>query len=189
MSVVFAESMPHTHVMKKLISISLFILSVGLLPSAAADSRRILLDDGTELVGEILRVENGSYTIKTRTLGTLTVSERQIQSITRPGATVGSATQNSHASSQNPVVSGGTAVQGGQGRSSVQALQQRLVSDGNLMQQIMALQSTPEMQAVLSDPEVMAAIERMDFQTLANHPKIKRLMSNQTVRSISNSVN
>ena len=58
-----------------------------------------------------------------------------------------------------------------------------------MLQQIMALQNSPEMKAVLSDPEVMSAIERLDFDTLANHPKIVRLMNNQGVKSITNRVN
>ena len=157
---------------------SLLVLCVffSLCGVSHAEDRRIILEDGTELIGEVLSLRNGSYTIRTKTLGTLTVSDRQIRQISS--------------------LSGGALPSGpsqsGTGQTSqlgVQAIQERMTSDSTMLQQIMALLNSPEMQAVLSDPEVMAAVERLDFEALANHPKIKRLMDNQSVRSITNQVN
>jgi hypothetical protein len=158
--------------------IAALVLSAAAVFSTAitADQRRILLEDGTELVGEILSMRNGSYTIRTKTLGTLTVSDRQIRQMT----------SRSNPSS-NAVTSGSSL--GNPSQLGVQALQERMSSDRSMLQQIMALQNSPEMKAVLSDPEVMSAIERLDFDTLANHPKIVRLMNNQGVKSITNRVN
>jgi hypothetical protein len=158
--------------------IAALVLSAAAVFSTAitADQRRILLEDGTELVGEILSMRNGSYTIRTKTLGTLTVSDRQIRQMT----------SRSNPSS-NAVTSGSSL--GNPSQLGVQALQERMSSDSPMLQQIMALQNSPEMKAVLSDPEVMSAIERLDFDTLANHPKIIRLMNNQGVKSITSRVN
>ena len=158
--------------------IAALVLSAAAVFSTAitADQRRILLEDGTELVGEILSMRNGSYTIRTKTLGTLTVSDRQIRQMT----------SRSNPSS-NAVTSGSSL--GNPSQLGVQALQERMSSDRPMLQQIMALQNSPEMKAVLSDPEVMSAIERLDFDTLANHPKIIRLMNNQGVKSITSRVN
>jgi hypothetical protein len=38
------------------------------------------------------------------------------------------------------------------------------------------------MQAVLSDPELMRAIQSFDLEALQNNPKIQQLMNNSTVR-------
>ena len=142
---------------------------------ASADQKLIKLTDGTEIVGEIISMQNGSYTIRSNSLGTLTVSDRQVQQI--------SSLVSGPASS--PVDTGKSALQNGQ----VQAIQQQLTSDSSMVQRILALQSSPEMQAVLSDPEVMAAVQRLDFEALQNHPKIKRLMSNQKIQAITKGAN
>jgi hypothetical protein len=63
----------------------------------------------------------------------------------------------------------------------MQSIQQRLLGNTDMVQQIMQLQSDPDMLAVLPDPEVMALIQRMDFQGLATHPKIQKLMNNRKV--------
>lgn len=151
---------------------------ITLVPAVTAEPRRILLQDGTEIVGEIVSMTNGSYTIRSRTLGTLTISDRQVRQI----SSVNEAPSD-HAS--RPVDSGKTALQSSQ----VQAIQQQLTSDSAMIQQIMALQSSPEMQAVLSDPEVMAAVQRLDFEALASHPKIRRLMNTQGIQSITRQTN
>lgn len=141
-----------------------------------AEQRRIELNDGTAIVGEIISMRNGSYTIRTQTLGTLTISDRQIKQIS-------SAT--SARSSASPLSSGQSALSQGQ----VQSIQQRIAGDTAMLQRIMSLQSSPEMKAILSDPEVMSAIERFDLDALSKNPKIQRLMNNQTVKSITRDVN
>jgi hypothetical protein len=64
-----------------------------------------------------------------------------------------------------------------------------LLGNTNTVQQILQLQSDPDMQAVLPDPEVIALIQRIDFQGLATHPKIQKLMNNRKVQSISGVIN
>ncbi len=137
---------------------TLFLITLSFF--VVAEPRRILLDDGTEIVGEIISMQNGAYTIRSNTLGTLTISDRQVKQITSLGQEPDKAS--------SPISSGQNAFQNSQ----VQAIQQQLTGDSATIQRIMALQSSPEMQAVLSDPEVMAAVQRADFDALANHPKI-----------------
>ncbi|MFT5927548.1 MAG: hypothetical protein ACI805_000663 [Candidatus Azotimanducaceae bacterium] len=64
-----------------------------------------------------------------------------------------------------------------------------MLGNTNTVQQILQLQSDPDMQAVLPDPEVIALIQRIDFQGLATHPKIQKLMNNRKVQSISGVIN
>ena len=67
-------------------------------------------------------------------------------------------------------------------QSAVQSLQSSITSDPGMMASILALQNDPDMQAVLSDPELMRAIQSFDLEALQNNPKIQQLMNNSTVR-------
>jgi hypothetical protein len=162
-----------------------FVLLLAVVSAVSAEPRRILLDDGTTIVGEIIAFKNGSYTIRSTTLGTLTVSDRQVKQISSVSSGSSTASGTNYARENTPLESGKSALQSGQ----VQAIQQRLTSDSTMVQRILALQSSPEVQAVLADPEVMAAVQRFDFEALANHPKIKRLMNNQSIQAITREAN
>ncbi len=163
--------------MKRITLYLLTFLCFAVSQTACAENRRITLQDGTEIVGELLALKNGSYTIRSKTLGTLTVSERQVASISSLG--------HGKSSQKSPVQSAATALQGGQ----MESIQQSLLNDSTMVQRIMQLQSNPDIQAVLSDPEVMAAIQSLDFDTLTNHPKIKKLMANREIQAISKGAN
>jgi hypothetical protein len=73
-------------------------------------------------------------------------------------------------------------------RSAVQLLQSSISSDPGMMTSILQLQNDSGMQAVLSDPELMRAIQPFDLEALQNNPKIHQLMHNSTVRSIQRNV-
>ncbi|MFT6016745.1 MAG: hypothetical protein ACI809_002514 [Candidatus Azotimanducaceae bacterium] len=75
------------------------------------------------------------------------------------------------------------------GAGQIRSIQQRLLGNTNTVQQILQLRFDPDMQAVLPDPEVIALIQRIDFQGLATHPKIQKLMNNRKVQSISGVIN
>ena len=137
----------------------------------AAEQRLIEFEDGSRILGEVVAYEHGSYTIRSEALGRFTVSDRQVRSISKP--TRGSQSSSTHptqGASTNPVTSGGSALN----QSRIQTIQQTLAGDAAMLQNIMALQSSPEMQAVLSDPEVMAAVKRFvrnktKFNIIDNH--------------------
>ena len=166
-----------------------FLLCVSFLSLAsitsASELREITLDDGSSIVGEIISVENGRYTIKTKSLGTLTLGSRQVKSITQLGgstAAAATATADMKGASINSISSGSVA-------SSVQQIQSSITSNTSLMSAIMQMQSNPEMQAVLSDPALMQAIQSFDIEVIQNHPKIIRLMQSQEVQQIQSKVN
>ena len=142
---------------------------------ASAEPRRIILNDGTEIIGELLSLQNGAYKIRSETLGTLTVSERQVAKIASLGASA----------TPDPVKRAESSLAG----DSVQRIQQSLMGNVEMMQLIMRLQSNPDMQAVLSDPETMAAIQRMDFDSLLKNPKIIKLMQNNEIKVITEGAN
>jgi hypothetical protein len=102
-------------------------------------------------------------------LAPIRVSERQVSKIT--------SVNNSNPNSVQSAVSG---LAGGQ----IQSIQQGLLSNGDTMRKMMALQSSPEIKAILSDPAIMSAIQNLDVESLRNNPTIQKLMSNKEVKSI-----
>ena len=75
------------------------------------------------------------------------------------------------------------------GAQAVQSLQASMANNEGIMSSIRMLQDDPDMQAVLSDPEVMRAIQNLDLKALANNPKIIKLMNNSHVQNIQGKVN
>jgi len=160
--------------------------------SLASETRQIHLDDGSSIIGEIISVQNGSYVIKTKSLGTVTLGFQQIEGISALGAAT-----NAVGTSRNlgaPVINSttsnpaATAPQVGL-ESSVQQIQSSIFSSAALMSSIMQMQDNPEMQAVLNDPELMQAIQRFDIEAIQNNPKIIRLMKSRDMQQIQSKVN
>ena len=131
-------------------------------------AEQIVLIDGSTIRGEVLSMQNGSYQIKTQSLGVLNLPRSQIKSISSGSDLPRAAADNN--------------------QGALQSLQANMANDPGIMSKIMNLQNDPDMQAVLNDPEVMRAVQSFDLQTLANHPKIKKLMNNSEVRSIQHKV-
>lgn len=145
------------------------ILALSL--SGPALAEQIVLYDGSTIKGEVVSMQNGSYQVRTPSLGVINLPRSQVKSISSDGGLPSSPVSNDAQSS------------------ALQSLQATMVNDQGIMGSILELQNDPDMQAVLQDPEVMRAVQSFDLQTLANHPKIKKLMSNSTVRSIQGKVN
>jgi hypothetical protein len=70
----------------------------------------------------------------------------------------------------------------------MEQLQSSLLANGDTVKLIMSLQNDPGVKAILSDREIMAAIQRGDYESLANNPKIKRLMNKAEIKQITGSV-
>lgn len=159
----------------------ILIVAICCLVVVGANAEQIELADGSKIQGRVLSMNNGSYTIETQSMGVITLRQDQVRSISQGGASVPAPATSASSSLADQ------AAQAGQ--SAVQSLQSAMTSNEGVMASIMQLQSDPDMQAVLQDPEVMQAIQSMDFETLRNHPKIKKLMNNSKVRSIQGRVN
>ncbi len=141
-----------------------FALGIG---SAAADT--VVLTGGSKLQGDVVSMGNGVYTIRTTSMGDVRVSAGSIASIQR-GA-------------RSTVDSVGSAA-GALGADAIQGLQSSMAQNPGVLGSIMQLQSDPEMQAILSDPGLMRAVQSFDLEALRNHPKIRALMNNARVREI-----
>lgn len=131
--------------------------------SSAAEIKDIELTDGSIITGEILSLNNGVYTIRTGSLGTLKINDAKVRSI-RPQNTA-------------------TSRQSGQ-TGDVKILQDKMMSDQEIMGMIQSLKDDPQFIKILEDPEIMNAVKSGDTAALMANPKFLQLLHNPTVRDI-----
>jgi hypothetical protein len=149
----------------------LLLLSLWLGTAVAGELRDCELYDGSILTGELLSLRGGVYTLKSSSLGTITLNASQVRAIrshTTPG--VAPSTEGAIQPAFN---------------AQIQQLQQTIMGDAALMQLLSALLEVPEVQTVLADPTVMQAVQSQDFQTLMTHPKVMQLLNHPVIRDIS----
>ena len=146
-----------------------FILLLVITSSSAYAGKvqRVELRDGSIMNAEVISMHDGVYTFKSPSLGEVNVNAKQVQSIS---------------SSDMPTSQAGSA------NKNLNQLQSTLMANPETKNLIAGLQNDPDMQAVLSDPEIMKAIQSGDYTAVANNPKFQRLMNNPTIKQISGSV-
>jgi hypothetical protein len=136
--------------------------------SSAAEVKEIELTDGSVITGEVLSLNNGIYTIRTGSLGTLTIKDSKVRSISTPGSA-----SPSRQSGQN---------------SDVRSLQDKMMSDQEVMGMIQSLKDDPQFIKILEDPEIMNAVVSGDTAALMTNPKFLQLLHNPTVQGIQQKV-
>ena len=150
---------------------TIFLLIFMTLPVAvhAGELQEIVLIDGSVIVGELVPLTNGIYTIKTATLGDLKVEDARVETIrNKSGRMEGSV----EASIQQEIM----------------AIQQKMIADESIIQLILALQNDPDFQDILQDESIMKAISSGDFNALMTNPKIVKLRNNSSVQEIKRKV-
>jgi hypothetical protein len=146
------------------------LLSAISAPALAAELRQLTLMDGSVISGEIESVEGGVYSIKSPSLGTITIKDSEIRKIEMSsGASV---TENTSRVTSIP------------NHSRVEALQRRLLGDDSIMNAIAALQGDPMFQEILSDPSIMEAVRAGNLHALEGNPKILRLLDDPRMKDI-----
>ncbi|MFP4476472.1 MAG: hypothetical protein ACLFOY_13005 [Desulfatibacillaceae bacterium] len=149
------------------------VLAVLLTTAGPAAGAVIELDDGRTIVGEILRFEDGMYFVRTG---------GEVVAVPRDRT-------NSVHSGDDPdrrpgMMYGEPMPEGPEYRKQLESTREKLTGDEDTMRLIEELRDDPEMQAILSDPEILRAVERGDIAALLENPKFQRLMENATVRDI-----
>lgn len=163
-----------------ILAVSLAAGSILAAPVPAADPvagspRRIVLGDGSVLVAEVVSLDDGWYTLRSASLGELRIAQERIARIERVEPEPAIAAADPPAAGARP-----EAVD----PQRVREIQGRLVEDGTSVAALLRLGSSPAMQAVLSDPELMAAVRRGDLETLRKHPKMRALMEDPDVAAL-----
>ncbi len=145
-----------------------FVIATLLVSYVSASAETLVLRDGTVIHGEIETLQDDVYTVETDSLGTVRVRKQDIRTIDHSdSSTIGSPVGSTRGSPPE-----------------LQTMQSRIMQSPNLLSMILGLQSDPDVQAVLADPEIMSALASGDYATLMNHPKIIALTSNAKVREV-----
>ena len=139
---------------------------------AHAEVATIHLTDGSKLVGEVTSLKGDVYTIQTESMGVLSIPQSQIRVVEFVPAA--GATLSTQANLDAPTIDDGMFSQ----------LQQRMLNNPTVMSMILSLKEQPQIQALLADPEIKAAMAAGNYMSLMDHPKIKALLSNGEVQKI-----
>jgi hypothetical protein len=151
--------------------VGLFFLCLFAQSGFAGEASTIELRDGSIISGEVLTFDGSTWIIQSPSMGRLEIEAGKVVSI-RSRATGGK----------------GSAGEGSTGKevraADIQAMQQSIMSNEQLMTMIMGLQDDPELQAILQDPEIMKAVEAGDINALLADPKFRKLMENRNIKAI-----
>jgi hypothetical protein len=141
----------------------------------AGESSVIELSDGSIISGEVVSFDGSTWTIKSASMGTLKIEAAKVVSI-----------RSQTTGSQAPV--GGASTGNQVNTADIQAMQQEIMANEQIMAMIMNLQDDPEIQAIFQDPEIMNAINAGDMNALLANPKFIKLMQNPKIREITKEV-
>jgi len=134
---------------------------------------RIELKDGSRIEGDIQGMESGVYTVVSPSIGTVHIAQSNIAQIVYGGDALHPADSSGKSASHVDALAG-----------EVEQLKARLAQDPAAMQSITSLQSDPQIQALLSDPAIMKAIEEGDYTSLLGNTKIQALETNEHVKQL-----
>ena len=148
------------------------------LASAVLASPTIELKDGSRIEGEIQSIDNGVYTVLSPSIGTVHVAQSNIVRIV-----YSSDVPNAPDSSGKPS-SGKSSTHDDALTGDIHQLQTRLAQDPAAMQSIMSLESDPQIQAILSDPAIVKAIQEGDYVSLLGNAKIQALENNEHLKQL-----
>ncbi len=160
--------------MKKFLVLFLSILSVSSLAFAQSTEKTVVLKDGSVIKGNVVKMENGVYTVSSEHLGNIEIKDSDILGIQTANAA--------------PVVIDNAAAtnlsQTGNIKGQVNALQNSIMGDPAMMQDIAKLLEDPSIMALLQDQSFVSDVMSMDQNKLQNNPKINQMMSNPKVREL-----
>lgn len=196
--------------MKRIILITtILLLCLG--ADAAEKLNRITLKDESVIIGRISEMKNGKYVVETTTLGQLVLDEDNILEI-RPLAANEKAAESevnsfSRKRADNISIRDGSKkrrtksparekyeessrnFQGGSSdlnrqQEEVNSRVKSMTADGDFINSLLDLGQSGNMLDVMSDPEVMEAIARNDYDFLMNNEKMKALMESSEIRDL-----
>lgn len=134
------------------------LLLTGILGSdvSGGEMRRITLDDGSVITGEMISLDSGLFTIKSVSLGTLQIDESKVRSI-----------------NDVPNI-----------KEEIQLLEQKILNNRELLEIILPLQEDPDFQRALEDPSIMEAVESGNMDALLSNPNFLRLLNNPGILEV-----
>lgn len=150
---------------KSFLIITFLFLSAATISFADQTQQVITLKDGSQIKGELSKIDNGVYTIKTPMIGDVHVAASDVISIT-----------NGSASAALPPAG---SFNGGMDQEMMTSM-----SSPQSMAIIQQMVQDPEILKALSDPALVQAVVSHNYQAAQNNPKIQELMSNPKIQAL-----
>ncbi len=161
----------------KRIYLLLIAFSILCSPVYAQSTKTITLKDGSVLKGTLVELKDNVYTIQTSHLGQVQINESDILSINSGDAPVAASQNFTLPTSSNSQLT-----------AKMQQMQQNIMSNPEMMQQIMQLVGDEEIQNLLKDPQLSQDIMHMDPEQIQNNEKVKALMENPKFRAVTEKI-
>ena len=153
----------------------LFVLGGFLCASAfsvfAGDPREIELMDGSVVIGEILSLKSGVYTVVTKGLGEVEIDASQVRTIRRKSAGVKPGRRPSTSYDAD-----------------LRSMQEKMLNNKQIVNKIYTLQRDPEFMRIMQDPAIKKALLAGDIDSLISNPEFLKLLNNKTVQEIQKDV-
>ncbi len=168
---------------KLLLTFFLFILSGAIVAFADDTQQVVTLKDGSQIVGQLVGINNGVYTIKAPIIGNVQANANDIVSITNhtPGTPINPSNP-SNPGNSNPSNPGNPSPDNGDMDERIKHEQRELMSNPESMAILMEMAQDPQIAQLLSDPTLVEEVTHHDLHGVENNPKIRELMNNPHVQ-------
>lgn len=181
--------------MKKIALFLLFVSWSGLCLAAGIRQRIVLLDNSV-IIGEVTEMKDGIYTIHSDTVGEIKIAAEKVLEISKLDSETSAASGKSINILDRDKKPAKRAVQtqptsrtmasddlkAQQERANAQV--QSMAMQEDFLDNMMNLSGNENMVDVMSDPEVMDAINRNDYEFLMNNEKMKNLMESSDIKEL-----
>lgn len=157
--------------MKKLIHCCILVFVSTLFCNAIAGQiSEIELIDGGTILGRIVSHHDGEYIIETDTLGTLKIDETKIRVI--------------RIQHGPPIEKGPHDSLKQYSEQDIQRIQKSILNNDKIMQKVLSLQTNPQIQEILNDPDILEALNSGNFSALLSNPKLLEMLNNPEIKEI-----
>ncbi len=144
---------------------SAFLVAVCASRTPADTTMTFTLKDGSILRGEVVGFSEGTYAVRTTHLGTVDIQETDILRMSAEGKDA-------------------LSPRSGEVKNQMATMQKQILSDRDIMGDIMSLAQDPELMELLSDPQLADALMSFDLERLQGHPKFQKLMDHPKLRNV-----
>jgi len=154
-----------------------FILTICLLSFASAAPKKvktITLKGGSTLKGEVIQLKDGIYTLEILNIGRMNIPESKILNITSSQAP----------SSQHSQSDGNKSLQKAQIKNQVDQIQGDILSNPELMIELQNIINDEEIQAMLSDPQLLNDVLSYDPEKIQQNDNAQGLMQNEKIQKL-----
>jgi len=176
----------------KLLPLALALVALpGLLTAGDKPGVQVItLKDKSVIRAQVTEMAGGFYLVKSPVLGDMKIPTGEVISIQQEAAPVQSA-----GAADTAPKSDAAAAQSSLGTAGLESLRsalaskvQGLVSTREGMNAVMDFSQNPELKAVMSDPQVMKAIQNGDYSALMKSAAMKSLLDNPRTKALIQSV-